>query len=155
MELAVLRPQEHSGQNLYRRRCGHGPCDARELHDELVALNRRLEGFAHRSVSGHGGRRRRGRDRGPDDHQAASGPAGGRARALRAVWRAEQDAKLAEQRVSLAAGEAVRCACCFEAIALPGDAAEKHDSLLNKGDCEQQWGGLYDARDDRDEEPER
>ncbi len=69
--------------------------------------------------------------------------------------REEQAAKLAEQRAKLAAGEAVRCACCFEPITSPADAAEKHGSLVHTGDCEQQWGSAYDESDDPDEEPER
>ena len=71
------------------------------------------------------------------------------------AWREEQAAKLAEQRAKLAAGEAVRCACCFEPITSPDDAAEKHGSLVHKGDCEQQWGSAYDESADLDEEPER
>ena len=35
------------------------------------------------------------------------------------AWRDEQAAKLAEQRAKLAAGEPVRCACCFEPISTP------------------------------------
>ena len=54
-----------------------------------------------------------------------------------------------------AAGEAVRCACCFEPIESPDDAAEKRDSLVHKGDCEQQWGSAYDESADLDEEPDR
>jgi hypothetical protein len=71
------------------------------------------------------------------------------------AWREERTAKLAEQRAKLAAGEAVRCACCFEPIESPDDAAEKHDSLVHNGDCEQQWGSAYTESDDLDEEPER
>jgi hypothetical protein len=52
-------------------------------------------------------------------------------------WRDEQAAKLAEQRANLAAGEPLRCACCFEPITIPEDAAEKHGSLVHTGDCEQ------------------
>src|SRR6266496_1161125 len=65
--------------------------------------------------------------------------------------REEQAAKLAEQRAKLAAGEAVRCACCFEPITSPADAAEKHGSLVHTGDCEQQWGSAYDESADQDE----
>jgi ParB/RepB/Spo0J family partition protein len=71
------------------------------------------------------------------------------------AWRDQQAAKLAEQRAKLAAGEAVPCACCFEPITSPDDAAEKHDSLVHKGDCERQWGSAYDESDDPNEEPER
>jgi len=71
------------------------------------------------------------------------------------AWRDEQQAKLAEQRAKLAAGEAVRCACCFQLIGSPGDAAEKHGSLVHRGDCEQQWGNAYDEPDDPEEEPQR
>jgi hypothetical protein len=71
------------------------------------------------------------------------------------AWRDQQEAKLAEQRAKLAAGEPVRCACCFEPITSPDDAAEKHASLVHKGDCEQQWGSATDDSADPDEEPER
>jgi hypothetical protein len=60
------------------------------------------------------------------------------------AWRDEQAAKLAEQRERLAAGESIRCACCFETITSPDDVAEKHGSLVHTGDCEQQWGSAYD-----------
>jgi ParB family transcriptional regulator, chromosome partitioning protein len=63
--------------------------------------------------------------------------------------RDQQAAKLAEQRAKLAAGEPVRCACCFQPIASPDDAAEKHGSLVHTGDCEQQWGSQLD--DDEEE----
>ena len=46
----------------------------------------------------------------------------------------------------VAAGEAIRCACCFEPITSSADAAEKHGSLVHKGDCEQQWGSLRRER---------
>jgi hypothetical protein len=71
------------------------------------------------------------------------------------AWRDQQAAKLAEQWDKLAAGEAVRCACCFEPITSPDEAAEKHDSLVHRGDCEQQWGSAYNGSDDLDEESER
>ncbi len=64
------------------------------------------------------------------------------------AWRDEQAAKLAEQRERLAAGEAVRCACCFEPITSPDDATEKDGSLIHTGDCEQQWGSAYDDEPD-------
>ncbi len=70
-------------------------------------------------------------------------------------WREEQAAKLAEQRARLAAGEPVRCACCFRPITSPDEAAENHGSLVHKGDCEQQWGSGHGEPDDPDEEPER
>jgi hypothetical protein len=70
-------------------------------------------------------------------------------------WRDHQEAKLAEQPATLAAGESVCCACCFEPITSPDDAAEKHDSLVHTGDCEQQWGSAYDDSDNADEGPER
>ena len=63
--------------------------------------------------------------------------------------------KLAEQRAKLAAGEPVRCACCFQPITSPDDSAEKHGSLVHKGDCEGQWGSACDGSSDTDEEPER
>ena len=69
-------------------------------------------------------------------------------------WRDEQAAKLAEQRAKLAAGEPVRCACCFQPISSPDEAAEKHGSLVHKGDCEQEWGSAYDEPEDPDEEPQ-
>ena len=53
-------------------------------------------------------------------------------------------AKLAEQRAKLAAGEPIRCACCFDPIESPDDAVEKHGSLVHAGDCEQQWGSAND-----------
>jgi hypothetical protein len=65
------------------------------------------------------------------------------------AWRDEQAAKLAEQRSKLAAGEPVRCNCCLEPITTADDAAEKHGSILHRGDCEQQWGS---AQDDGGEE---
>jgi ParB/RepB/Spo0J family partition protein len=63
-------------------------------------------------------------------------------------WRDEQAARLAEQREKLAAGEAVRCACCFEPIASPGEAAEKHGSFVHAGDCEQEWGASLDDEEE-------
>jgi hypothetical protein len=57
------------------------------------------------------------------------------------------------QRAKLAAGEPVRCACCFESIESPDAAAEKHGRLVHTGDCEQQWGSAYDESADLDEEP--
>jgi len=60
------------------------------------------------------------------------------------AWREEQAAKLAEQRAALAAGQPVRCACCFEPITSPDQAAEKHGSLVHRGDCEQEWGSEID-----------
>jgi ParB/RepB/Spo0J family partition protein len=63
-------------------------------------------------------------------------------------WREQQAAKLAEQRAKLAAGEPVRCACCFEPITSPDDAAEKHGSLVHTGDCEQQWGSQLDDEEE-------
>ena len=64
-------------------------------------------------------------------------------------WRDEQAARLAEQRAKLAAGEAVRCACCFQPIASLDEAAEKHGSLVHAGECEQEWGASLD--DDEEE----
>jgi predicted lipoprotein with Yx(FWY)xxD motif len=40
-------------------------------------------------------------------------------------------------------------------IASHDDAAAKHESLVDTGDCEQQWGSAYDDSDETDEEPER
>ena len=62
-------------------------------------------------------------------------------------WREQEAAKLAGQRAKLAAGETVRCACCFEPISSPKDAAEKLGSLVHRGDCEQQWGGELDEEE--------
>jgi ParB-like chromosome segregation protein Spo0J len=71
-------------------------------------------------------------------------------------WREQRAAKLSEQRAKLAAGEPVRCACCFEPITSPEAAAEKHGSLVHRGDCEEQWGGVYDEDGDpAEEEAER
>jgi ParB family chromosome partitioning protein len=67
-------------------------------------------------------------------------------------WRDKQAAKLAEQRAALVAGQPVRCACCFQPIASPEDAAEKHGSLIHRGECEDQWGSAQDETDDADEE---
>jgi ParB/RepB/Spo0J family partition protein len=58
--------------------------------------------------------------------------------------REQEAAKLAEQRTKLAAGESVRCACCFQPIASPDEAAEKRGSLVHAGDCEQEWGAGVD-----------
>ena len=63
------------------------------------------------------------------------------------AWREQEAAKLAEQRAKLAAGEPVRCACCFEPIKSPDDGAEKHGSLVHRGDCEQQWGSEADEEE--------
>lgn len=70
-------------------------------------------------------------------------------------WRDQQAAKLGEQRAKLAAGEPVRCACCFAPIASPEDAAEKLGSLVHRGDCEAQWGSAHEEGDAPDEEGER
>jgi ParB/RepB/Spo0J family partition protein len=56
------------------------------------------------------------------------------------VWREEQAARLKEQRDKLAAGELVRCACCFGPIEAEADAVEKHGALVHAGDCETEWG---------------
>lgn len=70
-------------------------------------------------------------------------------------WRDRHAAKLQEQRAKLAAGEPVRCACCFEPITSPEDAAEKLGRLVHSGECEAQWGSAHDEVDDPDEEAER
>jgi ParB/RepB/Spo0J family partition protein len=64
------------------------------------------------------------------------------------AWREEQAATLAEQRAALAAGQPVRCACCFEPITSLDQAGEKHGSLVHRGDCEQQWGSEPDQQDE-------
>jgi hypothetical protein len=61
--------------------------------------------------------------------------------------REEQAAKLAEQRSKFAAGEPVRCASCLEPITSPDDAAEKHGSLVHRGECEQQWRSGLDQEE--------
>jgi ParB/RepB/Spo0J family partition protein len=63
------------------------------------------------------------------------------------AWREQEAAKLAEQRALLAAGEPLRCACCSELITSPDQAAEKHGSLVHRGDCEQQWGSELDREE--------
>ncbi|HWQ22901.1 MAG TPA: ParB/RepB/Spo0J family partition protein [Gaiellaceae bacterium] len=71
-------------------------------------------------------------------------------------WREQQAAKLSEHRAKLEAGEPVRCACCFEPITSPEASAERHGSLVHKGDCEEQWGSAYDENGDpAEEEAER
>lgn len=62
--------------------------------------------------------------------------------------RAEQEARLEAQRAKLAAGEPIRCECCYEPIESSEAAAEKHGSLVHAGDCEREWGSAYDADDD-------
>ncbi len=63
------------------------------------------------------------------------------------AWREQEAAKLAEQRAALAAGEPVRCACCFQPITSSEDATEKHGSLVHRGDCEQEWGTETDQEE--------
>ena len=65
------------------------------------------------------------------------------------AWREQEGVRLAEQRAKLAAGEPVRCACCFEPITSLDQAAEKHGSLVHRGDCEQQWGTELDQEEAR------
>jgi ParB/RepB/Spo0J family partition protein len=60
------------------------------------------------------------------------------------AWRDEQAERLNAQREKLAAGEAVRCECCFEPIESASDAAEKHGALVHAGDCEKRWGAAAD-----------
>jgi hypothetical protein len=86
----------------------------------------------------------------PSVKQHAAAQAAERERREQA-WRDEQAAKLAEQRAKLAAGEAIRCACCLQPITSTDDAAEKHGSLVHKGDCEQQWGSADELDDDPEE----
>jgi hypothetical protein len=62
--------------------------------------------------------------------------------------RAEQQARLSEQRAKLAAGEAVRCECCFGEIASPEQATEKNGALVHAGECEQQWGSPHEREED-------
>jgi ParB/RepB/Spo0J family partition protein len=68
------------------------------------------------------------------------------------AWREQQAAKLEEQRAKLAAGEPVRCECCFDLVESPDAAAEKHGTLVHKGDCEQRWGSAADPDSDDPEE---
>ena len=63
------------------------------------------------------------------------------------AWREQEAAKLAERRAALAAGEPVRCACCFQPIASSEDATEKHGSLVHRGECEQEWGSGLDQEE--------
>ena len=76
--------------------------------------------------------------------------AGGQERREQA-WRDEQAAQLAEQRATLAAGEPVRCECCLRMIESAEEAAEKDGTLVEIGDCEQQWGSADDSPDDPEE----
>ena len=62
--------------------------------------------------------------------------------------RAEQEARLEEQRAKLAAGEPIRCECCFGQIESPEQAVEKHGALVHAGECEQQWGSADDGEED-------
>jgi ParB/RepB/Spo0J family partition protein len=62
--------------------------------------------------------------------------------------RAEQEARLSEQRAKIAAGEPVRCECCFGEIESAEQAVEKHGTLVHAGECEQQWGSAEDDEED-------
>jgi ParB/RepB/Spo0J family partition protein len=86
----------------------------------------------------------------PSVKQHAAAQAAGRERHEQA-WHDQQAAKLAEQRAKLAAGGTIRCECCLQPITSPADAAEKHGSLVHKGDCEQQWGSANELDDDPEE----
>jgi ParB/RepB/Spo0J family partition protein len=70
------------------------------------------------------------------------------------VWRDEQAAKLQEQRDKLAAGEAIRCECCFRMIESPDYATEKDGTLVHIGECEQEWGSAHSAADDDETDEE-
>jgi hypothetical protein len=63
-------------------------------------------------------------------------------------YRADQEARLGEQRAKLAAGDAVRCECCFGEIESAEQAVEKHGALVHAGECEQQWGSADDGEED-------
>jgi hypothetical protein len=63
-------------------------------------------------------------------------------------YRAEQEARLNEQRAKLAAGEVVRCECRFAEIESPEQAVEKHGALVHAGECQQQWGSADDGEED-------
>jgi ParB/RepB/Spo0J family partition protein len=65
--------------------------------------------------------------------------------------RAERVARLEAQRVKLAAGEPIRCECCFEPIDSPETAVEKDGTLVHSGDCEREWGSPYEADDDAED----
>jgi hypothetical protein len=67
------------------------------------------------------------------------------------AWRDEQAARLAAQRAKLAAGEAIRCECCFRMIESAEEAAEKDGTLVHLGECEEQWGSADDSSDDPEE----
>jgi ParB family chromosome partitioning protein len=70
------------------------------------------------------------------------------------AWRAEQAARIEEQRAKLAAGEAVRCECCLRMIETADDAVEKEGTLVHAGDCEQQWGSADDEQEESASEAE-
>jgi hypothetical protein len=58
------------------------------------------------------------------------------------------EARLEAQRAKLAAGEPIRCECCFKPIDSPEAAVEKHGSLVHAGDCEREWGDADDDPED-------
>jgi len=66
----------------------------------------------------------------------------------------EQAARLQEQRAKLAAGEPVRCECCFDPIESAEDAVEKHGTLVHAADCQQQWGSADDEAHEHDHDAE-
>lgn len=68
--------------------------------------------------------------------------------------RDERAARLQEQRAKLAAGEPVRCECCFGPIESAEDAVEKHGTLVHAADCQQQWGSAVDEADEHDRDTE-
>ena len=63
------------------------------------------------------------------------------------AWQDEQAARLKQQRVQLAAGKLVRCACCGSPIETEAEAVEKHGTLVHAGDCEHEWGSELDAEE--------
>ncbi|HZR90886.1 MAG TPA: ParB/RepB/Spo0J family partition protein [Gaiellaceae bacterium] len=65
--------------------------------------------------------------------------------------RAEREVRVGAQRAKLAAGEVIRCECCFEPIDSPEAAVEKDGTLVHAGDCEREWGSAYDADDDAED----
>ena len=65
--------------------------------------------------------------------------------------RADRVARLEAQRATLAAGEAIRCECCFELIDSSEAAVEKDGTLVHAGDCEREWGSAYEADEDAED----
>src|SRR5262249_36095176 len=86
----------------------------------------------------------------PSVKQHAAEQAAGGERAGRQA-RADREARLEAQRAKLAAGEPIRCECCFEPIDSPDAAVEKDGTLVHVGDCEREWGSAYEADEDAED----